>query len=258
MDTPESSSSQSALDSLRTVEFRQTLRGYHIDDVDDYLERVAVEAEALQEQHRQTVERLRQAAERIQSLEQQLLAVQQAAAEGRAEPAVEAAAAVPAPVAAAEPTAAVSDDTLQKTLLLAQRFVEQTKAEAEAQARQLVAEAEDRARAISEEAERHVREDVSRLESLRVQLSGEVERLASHLEAERNRLRTSLADLMGWLDDLRPPAAPAQLPPADAPTEALAAVQQPPDEGFSGGDSGEASRRPGALTGAYDRNGDGR
>jgi carbonic anhydrase len=37
----------SALDRLRTVEFRQTLRGYHIDDVDRYLEAVAAEVDAL-------------------------------------------------------------------------------------------------------------------------------------------------------------------------------------------------------------------
>ena len=36
-----------ALEVLRTVEFRQTLRGYHIDDVDEYLERVATEVDAL-------------------------------------------------------------------------------------------------------------------------------------------------------------------------------------------------------------------
>jgi DivIVA domain-containing protein len=38
-----------ALNCLRTVEFRQTLRGYHIDDVDEYLERVAVEVDTVQE-----------------------------------------------------------------------------------------------------------------------------------------------------------------------------------------------------------------
>ena len=31
---------------VRTKEFRQTLRGYHIDDVDTFLEKVAVEVEA--------------------------------------------------------------------------------------------------------------------------------------------------------------------------------------------------------------------
>ena len=63
-----------------------------------------------------------------------------------------------------------SDDTLQRTLLLAQKFVDQTQAEAEAQARLLVADAEDRARrvlgeaeqrakSVTEETERHLRED---------------------------------------------------------------------------------------------------
>ena len=51
-----------SIDSLRTVEFRTTLRGYHMDDVDEYLERVAVEAEALQEQMRLSAERFKQAA----------------------------------------------------------------------------------------------------------------------------------------------------------------------------------------------------
>src|SRR5271168_1601178 len=64
----------SSLDSLRTVEFRQTLRGYHIDDVDEYLERVAVDAEALQEQMRQSGDRIKQAADRISQLERQAAA----------------------------------------------------------------------------------------------------------------------------------------------------------------------------------------
>src|SRR5579863_9233369 len=37
----------SALSSLRTIEFRQTLRGYHIDEVDRYLEELAIETDAL-------------------------------------------------------------------------------------------------------------------------------------------------------------------------------------------------------------------
>src|SRR5579875_3107961 len=69
MDSSQPGGAYSNLESLRTVEFRQTLRGYHIDDVDEYLERVAVEAEALQEQLRQASERLRQASDRISQLE---------------------------------------------------------------------------------------------------------------------------------------------------------------------------------------------
>ena len=65
-------SAQSALDSLRTVEFRETLKGYHRDDVDEYLEKAAVEAEGLQEQFRQANDRFRQAGERIAQLESAL------------------------------------------------------------------------------------------------------------------------------------------------------------------------------------------
>src|SRR5271167_3160128 len=110
--------SQSALDSLRTVEFRETLKGYHRDDVDEYLEKAAVEAEGLQEQLRQSGERLRQAAERISQVEAELAARS----------------AEPPPV---EPS--VADDTLQRTLLLAQKFVDETKADAEAQATRILA-----------------------------------------------------------------------------------------------------------------------
>ncbi len=56
---------QSTLETLRTVEFRLGLKGYNVDEVDEYLEKAAVEAEALQEQVRQMTERLRQASERI-------------------------------------------------------------------------------------------------------------------------------------------------------------------------------------------------
>ena len=108
--------SQSALDSLRTVEFRETLKGYHRDDVDEYLEKAAVEAEGLQEQLRQSGERLRQAAERISQLESTL--EQQPAQQGS--------------------EAVVGDDTLQRTLLLAQKFVDETKADSEAQATRLM------------------------------------------------------------------------------------------------------------------------
>ena len=56
---------QSILDSLRTVEFRQTLRGYDMDDVDDYLGRIATEVEALQERLRQSSDRQQHADERV-------------------------------------------------------------------------------------------------------------------------------------------------------------------------------------------------
>src|SRR5580700_5874268 len=112
--------SQPILETLRTVEFRLGLKGYNVDEVDEYLEKAALEAERLQEQLRQTTERLRQAGERIAQLESQP---------------PPAPAPVPVPVEAAAPATAaadvIHDDTLQRTLLMAQRFVDQTRREAE-------------------------------------------------------------------------------------------------------------------------------
>jgi DivIVA domain-containing protein len=219
MDSGKSSGQTSSLDSLRTVEFRQTLRGYHIDDVDEYLERVAVDAEALQEQVRQAGERLKQAAERIAQLEGMLQEAQQLQPQSAAAP--------------------VSDDTLQRTLLLAQKFVDQTQAEAESQARIVVADAEERARrvlgeaevrakSVTEDTERHLREDITRLESVRAQLVTDVETIGRHMENERNRLRGALSDMLSWVDEnVQPtstllgshsPARPAPRPSDDAPT----------------------------------------
>ena len=186
-----SAQSMSALESLRSVEFRQTLRGYHIDDVDEYLERVAVEAEALQEQLRQSSERLRQASERISHLER--------GGEGQ-----------PAPAAAVSTTSA--EESLQRTLQLAQKFVEQTEAEAQAQARavldeaqqrahQLVGEAEERARNMAEESEKHLREEVTRLEAMRTKLATDVDTISRHLESERARLRGALGEMLHWIDE---------------------------------------------------------
>jgi DivIVA domain-containing protein len=185
--------SQSALDSLRTVEFRETLKGYHRDDVDEYLEKAAVEAEGLQEQLRQSGERLRQAAERISQLE--------AALEQKPPP-------PPPPTAEVAPP----DDTLQRTLLLAQKFVDETKADSEAQAARILAEAEAKARQVTDQAqaqatrlasesEQRLRDEIGRLEEARGRLTHEVETMNRHLEGERHRLRTALSEILRWVDE---------------------------------------------------------
>src|ERR1700722_19931766 len=127
----------SILDTLRTVEFRLGLKGYNVDEVDEYLDKAAQEAEGLQEHVRQLNERLRQASERIAQLERDKRAAPVAA---ESEEGVAAAAAV-------SEANALSDETLQRTLLLAQKFVDQTKRESEAEAAAVVAEAGGAARA---------------------------------------------------------------------------------------------------------------
>ena len=185
---------KSAIESLRTVEFRLGLRGYDVDEVDDYLEKVAVEADALQEQLRQTTDRLRQAAERIASLES-----------NRPAPADPGAAAVEQPVVAA--AAAASTDSLQRTLEMAQRFVDQTKRESEAEATRVVSEANAEASRLKSEAEQRYNVELSRLEGLKSKLSGDVESMARQLETERTRLRTSLSEMIQWIEDNVQPGA---------------------------------------------------
>src|SRR5579863_684821 len=79
-----SAATTSILDTLRTVEFRQQLKGYNVDDVDEYLDRAAQEAEALQEHLRQLNERLRQASVRIVALERDKRTAPAAGGEGEA------------------------------------------------------------------------------------------------------------------------------------------------------------------------------
>jgi DivIVA domain-containing protein len=221
---PSMASSQSALDSLRTVEFRETLKGYHRDDVDEYLEKAAVEAEGLQEQLRQTSERLRQAGERISQLE--------ASAEHQ-----------PAPSAAG---ADLADDTLQRTLVLAQKFVDETKADAEARAAKLVAEADAHAKSvranaesnvaqITADSERRLREEVTRLEGTRVKLSGDVEAMARYLEAERQRLRAALTEVIKWVDDNVQPAAALTGRPGGGSGQASGGNAERPTQGSATG-----------------------
>ncbi len=219
----------SILDTLRTVEFRLGLKGYNVDEVDEYLDKAAQEAEALQEHVRQLNERLRQASERIAQLEHEKRAAPAPVAEGDE-----------AGQVAAADAAALSDETLQRTLLLAQKFVDQTKRESEAEAAAVIAQAEDTARAaiaaaeataaqLQAETHQALREEVSRLEATRTDLATDVESMARHLESERNRLHGALSEILKWVDENVQPAnslmgikpkAPAPAAPAAAPRPA--------------------------------------
>jgi len=79
-------------------------------------------------------------------------------------------------------------------------------AEAEERARKVIGEAELRAKSVTEDTERHLREEISRLESIRTQLAGDVETISRHLDGERNRLRSALSDMLSWVDEHVQPA----------------------------------------------------
>ena len=188
------SKSKSVLESLRTVEFRTGLRGYDMDEVDDYLEKVAVEADTLLEQNRQLTERLRLAAERIGQLD----------ADRAGRPAEV------KPQQAAVATAVVDaagTESLARTMEMAQRFVDQTKRESEQEAARVLEEAKTKAATMQAEAEGRYRSDLSRLEGLKTKLAADVEAMARQLEGERTRLRTSLAEMIQWIEDNVQPGA---------------------------------------------------
>ncbi len=197
-----------SIDSLRTVEFRTTLRGYHMDDVDEYLERVAVEAEALQEQMRLSSDRVKQATERVTSLEQQLEQARRAQQQIQQTQQSE----QTQPVAQVVQRDGSEDEALKRTLMLAQKFVDQTRQEAEDEARTLISESETRARVIvsdaeeharvmTESAERKLREEVQRLDTARAELAGEIDAMTKRLDSERAAIRKSLTEMLTWVDE---------------------------------------------------------
>jgi DivIVA domain-containing protein len=252
--------SQPILDTLRTVEFRLGLKGYNVDEVDEYLEKAAVEAESVLEQLRTANERLRQANERIGQLE---VEAQRAAGE-RSSPLEPA------------PATGITDDTLQRTLVLAQKFVDQTKREAEAEAAEIVSraderatavvqQAEDQARQITTESEQRLRDEVARLESMRTRLAGDVEAMTRHLDEQRTRIRASLTEALKWIDErVQPGSVLTSVRDAADKTNggsggsggsgrSEAPRQHAPERKQSGGDGGPSS--PGGSVGSSERAG---
>jgi cell division initiation protein len=159
---------------LREVEFREKMRGYHPEDVDHFLEQVAAGIEVLQD-------RLRQAVDRAQRAE----------------------------AAAAE--AGGTDDTLRKTLVLAQRTADLAVQEAREQASRILASAEQQAQAILADAEERGREtledtiaeckaELSRLESTRAQAQQDVESLQRWLDEHKAHLHASLSEAVAAVE----------------------------------------------------------
>ena len=153
---------------LREVEFRTSLRGYDTDEVDEFLEKVAVAVEELQEKGRQLAYR----AERAER-------------------------------AASERASEEDDDSIRRTLVLAQRTADLAVREAQEQAavlmdtarsesEKLLSDARGEAQRLASEAERRHSDEMARLHSERTTVSGELKELAELLETERKRLTESL------------------------------------------------------------------
>src|ERR1700689_3379961 len=129
----------SALDAIDTVAFKIGVRGYNVDEVDDFLEKLSGEVHQLKELVSQQRQQLRQAGERINQLD----------ARGSDAPAA-APAPAPAPAAAPAPRHISVSGAEQVTamIVMAQQFIEQAQSEAEAKAREMTTSAQERAREI--------------------------------------------------------------------------------------------------------------
>ena len=82
------------------------------------------------------------------------------------------------------------------------------------------------ARQITVEAELRVRDEVNRLESVKVNLTSEIEGLSNQLDAERSRLTGQLTEVLRWIDEhVQPSQAIRDLRDAQATTAVDAAPE---------------------------------
>jgi cell division septum initiation protein DivIVA len=190
---------------LRDTDIREGFRGYHRDDVDELLERAASTIEGLNERVRQLTERL-------------------SSAEGSAGKSRE------------------TEETLQRTLVLAQKTADEAIAEAkersrtmleesETKSRKLVSEAEGTARRIAENERQRLETEILDLSSRREALNADVEALEKYEREYRSRLRKAIESELDSLGKFstphgeRPKLSEVEVP---RPGEAIANSGRPP------------------------------
>ena len=187
-----SNNATSALDAIDTVAFKVGLKGYNVDEVDEFLERLSVETRQLKDQLQQMRQQLRLGAERINQLES-----------GRAPAATGPTTLTPAAAPAPAPrivTSGAGPEQVTALIVLAQQFIEKTQQEAEEQARSLTVAAQERAREIIGEARSRAEDEVNRLNGLKQRLSEDVDLLTRQLATERTRLSAALAEFSRWVE----------------------------------------------------------
>jgi DivIVA domain-containing protein len=198
---------------LHAVEFREARRGgYNTRDVDDFLERVAAGVQSLHDRVRDAMMRAESAETRAADAHRQLDEAQR-----RPNDVTE------------------TDDTLRRTLVLAQRTADATIKEAKDEAARLLSEAREEASRARSEIEAEARlgtegarlaaeAEVEQLLEARDALQGDIESLNDALRQQRDRIRGGISELERVLDD------PSLLHPSDGGI-ALADVVGPNETG---------------------------
>jgi DivIVA domain-containing protein len=208
-------------ETVKAVQFREKLRGYHPDDVDAFVASVAAALEQLEQS-------LRVAESKASELESRSSAANEA------------------------------EDSLRRTLVLAQRTADLAIQEAREEASRVLTEshelrtkaeqelAELRAR-LQNEAEEESRDERARLVAERAALQVDVDALETHLSRERERLRIYFTDQLRRVDEGEPglaarPEMQAQVaepdpdPEHESDAEVVAAGDDAADDGAVDGD----------------------
>ena len=203
---------------LHEAEFREAKRGgYNTQDVDEFLERLAIAVDRQDATLREARHRLSAAEQRAAEAERRLEEVERRGGGGDSD----------------------ADETLKRTLVLAQRTADAAIREAEERAARMIAAAEDEsARLLAEaheataqayaDAEEEARRaqhaarsrvlaELQELEGAREVLRADVDLLERHIEEQRDRLRVAIRELQAIVED---PAALREVPVPDlAPVE---------------------------------------
>jgi DivIVA domain-containing protein len=175
---------------LEEVKFtKRGVRGYDQAEVDEFLERVGAAVAQVQA-------RLRDALQRADAAEARALALgnRSEAEETLKRTLVLAQRTADAAVAEANETAA-------RTVSEAEARAARTVADADAQAAVLRTEAESEARRVIESTRAPLVEEIKELEQLRNFLHDDIQLLEGHLAGQRERLRAQVADLQRLIDD---------------------------------------------------------
>jgi DivIVA domain-containing protein len=174
---------------LEDVKFTTRARGYDRDEVDEFLERVGAGVAQVQS-------RLREAIQRAEAAEGRAMALgnRSEAEETLKRTLVLAQRTADAAVAEANETAA-------RTISEAEARAARTLADAEAQSATLRTEAEAEARRVIESTRAPLVEEIKELEQLRNFLHDDIQLLEGHLASQRERLRAQIADLQRLIDD---------------------------------------------------------
>jgi DivIVA domain-containing protein len=179
-------SKRSAIDHLDSITFKVGLKGYNVDEVDEYLERLSGEVTQLKEM--------------VSQLRQQLRVAQERPVSGPATGQVPVAAPAPGVIQVGRVASSAESETVTSMISMAQKFVEQAKVDAEAKARELMSAAQERARELVADAKSRAEDEVTRLNGLKQRLGEDIESLSTRLESERARLTTVVVEFSRWIE----------------------------------------------------------